>query len=230
MIKCVIVEDEVAGQFLLQRKIKKHFPICNVEAVIDNRKEAVQYLNNHTVDLVFMDVQVKGGTGIDILKDIREPKFETIFITAYADYAIEALNKNASYYLLKPIKDEDFVLGMEVVLEKIQGNKGNAGVFVTRKGEQFFVSFKDIIFLESDGSYSHLYTIDERIMSSKNLGHYEKLLPEDQFVRTHHSYVVNAHHIKKITKSRGATLTMTNDYEVPVAQRRVSDLQNYIVE
>jgi len=230
MIKCVIVEDEVAGQFLLQRKIKKHYPSCNIEAVIDNTDEAVKYLNNHSVDLVFMDVQIKGGTGLDILNKIDNPTFETVFITAYADYAIQALNKNASYYLLKPIRDEDFIEGMDHVLEKIQKEKGDTGLFISRKGEQFFVQYKEIIYLESDGAYSHIYTTTDRLMSSKNLGHYKKVLPDNQFIRTHHSYIVNLQHIKKLVKTRGGTLTMSNDDQVPVAQRRMPDIQKFILD
>ncbi len=229
MIKCLIVEDEVAGQYLLQRKIKKYYPSCHVEKVIDNLPDAVEYLNQHKdIDLVFMDVQIKGGTGLDVLQEIQDKNFETIFITAYPEFAIQALNKDASYYLLKPIHDEEFVSGMDAVLSKIQSKKGDSGMFVSKKGEQYYIYYKDLICLESDGAYTHIYTTNERLMSSKNLGYYEKSLPENIFVRTHHSYIINAQHIKKLVKNRGGMLTMTNDMEVPVAQRRMADLQHFI--
>lgn len=231
MIKCLIVEDEIAGQEMLLRKLKIHFPECDVIAVIDNKEDAIDYLLNNELDLVFLDVQIKGGTGLEVLESIKQPEFESIFITAYDKYAIEALNSNASYYLLKPIHDREFKKGMLAILDKIRTkNKKNAVILIPDKGNQIPVQLEDILYFESEGAYTSIYFKEEKLLSSKNIGYYEKLLAENQFVRSHHSYLVNITKITRMIKGRSGVLIMSDGKEIPVAQRRLSEFLNYFIE
>ncbi|MFM7154781.1 MAG: LytR/AlgR family response regulator transcription factor, partial [Bacteroidota bacterium] len=107
-INCLIVEDEKLGQDILLKKLNLLFPRCKVVGIAESVKSAVTLMNTSRPDIVFMDVQIKGGTAFDILSEFPERAFHVIFLTAYSQYAIEALNKSASYYLLKPIDDDEF--------------------------------------------------------------------------------------------------------------------------
>jgi two-component system LytT family response regulator len=231
MINCVIVEDEFAGQQMLSHKLKNLFPECEIVAIIDNKTEAINYLNtNKTIDLVFLDVQIKGGTGIDVLESINDKNFEAIFITAYDRYAIDALNASASYYLLKPIRDDEFKKGMSVVLSKINKSNLTNTLLIPYKGSYNSIKFDDIIYFESDGAYTNVITKEERILSSKNLGYYEKLLPKEQFKRSHHSYIVNVKHFQLLIKSRTGTLRMSNGIEIPISQRRMQEFMQFLLD
>ena len=231
MINCVIVEDEFAGQQMLTHKLKTLFPECEILAIIDNKVEAVKFLNsNKSIDLVFLDVQIKGGTGIDVLESIEEKNFEAIFVTAYDRYAIDALNASASYYLLKPIRDDEFKKGMSIVLSKINKSNTSNTILIPYKGSYNAIKFEDIIYFESDGAYTNVVTKEERILSSKNLGYYEKSLPKDQFKRSHHSYIVNVKHLQLLIKSRTGTLRMINGIEIPISQRRMQEFMQFLQE
>jgi len=230
MIRCLVVEDEFAAQQLLLKKIKTYYPTIRVMAVIDNKTEAVAYIDTHELDLVFLDVQIKGGTGLDVLQSTVNRDFEAVFITAYDHYAIEALNENASYYLLKPIRNEDFQKGMTTILSRIQTKKEAAFILVPHRGIQQSIQTNDILYLESDGAYTVVVTSADRYVSSKNLGYYEKALNGSQFIRSHHSFIVNISCIQSFKKGRSGLLILKNGDEIPVAQRRMNDFRDYFVE
>lgn len=224
MTKCLIVEDEIAGQIILTKKLGNFYPECRIEAVIDNKNEAISYLKNNEVDIVFLDVEIKGGTGIEVIEAIGEFNFEVIFVTAYKDYAIEALNHKASYYLLKPIQDAALKKGMEVVLKRVREKRLVTTILVPYKNSQLPVAVRDIVYFKSEGAYSHIHTKEEQFLTSKNIGYYEQLLAASSFTRCHHSYLVNINQIDRLVKSRGGVLIMSNGDEVPVSQRRLNEL------
>jgi two-component system LytT family response regulator len=230
MISCVIIEDEIAGQQILLSKISNYYPECEVLEIIDNKEQAVAFLNNNKVDLVFLDVQIKGGTGLDVMNEVHEKNFEAIFITAYDQYAIEALNASASYYILKPIRDLDFKKGMQTVLAKLKKSSSSTTILIPNKGSYSILKFEDIIYFESDGSYTKVLTSEECILSSKNLGYYEKILPAEQFIRPHHSYIVNLAKIQLLKKGRSGILEMKNGIEIPVSQRKMSLFLEYFID
>jgi two-component system, LytTR family, response regulator len=230
MIKCLIVEDEFAAQQLLMKKIELFYPQIDVEAVINNKEEAIAWIDSHEPDLVFLDVQIKGGTGLEVLQNVTYRDFEAIFLTAYDNYAIEALNQNASYYLLKPIRNEHFQQGMNLVLGRIDARNASDFILVPNKGMQLSIKMDDILYLESDGAYTVVVTASDRYISSRNLGYYEKALPAMRFVRSHHSYIVNLAHIQAFRKGRSGVLILKNGAEIPVAQRRMNDFRDYFKE
>lgn len=224
MIHCVIVEDDPISQQILLQKLKFHYPQCEVLEVFDNKDDAISYLQKaDNIDLVFLDGQINGGTGLDVLKACENKSFKAIFVTAYDRYAIDALNADASYYLLKPFRTEDFKRGMSVILSRIDQSVSSNTILVPYKGSYKALKYDDIIYFESDGAYTNVITRDDKIVSSKNLGHYEKTLPRDQFKRSHHSYIVNLKHMLLLTKGRTGTIKMDNGTEIPVAQRRMQE-------
>lgn len=230
MIKCLIVEDEFAAQQLLIKKIELFYPQVAIAAVINNKDEAIAWINAQEPQLVFLDVQIKGGTGLEILQEVTYRNFEAIFLTAYDNYAIEALNRNASYYLLKPIRNADFQKGMDIVLARISEKSSSDFLLVPSKGIQLSIHTDEILYLESEGAYTHVVTGNDRYITSKNIGYYEKVLPAKRFVRSHHSFIVNLSRIQAFKKGRSGVLILRNGTEIPVSQRRMNDFRDYFTE
>jgi two-component system LytT family response regulator len=221
MIRCLIVEDEVAGQELLLKKLKDHFPDLQVVQVIADFDVAIEYLKNNPVDLLFLDNMIRGGLGIDVIKQIPDLSAEVIFCTAYAEFAVEALNRNATYYLLKPYSDAELISAIEKAIQRI-GQRTNTLKLIKTNPENILIS--DILFLRSKGAYCEFVLSDQRtILTSKNIGYYEKRLPIDQFYRIHHSYLIQLSKIESVTKGDQYQAKLKGyDTWLPISTRRAS--------
>ena len=219
MIKCVIVEDELTGQALLADKLKRLFPEITVKCIIDNKQEAVTYLNHNVVDIVFLDNRLKGGFGLDVIQQMEHPDFEVIFATAYSQYAVEALNKGAVFYLLKPFSDADFSEAVEKAIRKTNEKKNQLSIGV---GTENIIKLDDIMYIESEGSYSVFTLLNKSsMMASKNLGYFENRLPTDTFFRIHHSFIVNIKHVIKVKNGPSPQLVLADGITcLPVSQRK----------
>jgi two-component system, LytTR family, response regulator len=233
-MRALIIEDEIAGQELLKKNISENFPECKVIAISDNVNDAVKQINTLKPDLIFLDIQIKGGTGFDVLKQITERTFEVIFITAHNNYTIQALRAQAVDYLLKPINKKDFIEALNRVSKIIDENKKNVsaipGNFLsvyTSSGAEF-IKYEDIVFLEADGAYTTIHMLDNHILSTKNIGEYESVLP-NPFFRCHHSFIININHIKKFEKGRSGLLIMKNGHTVPVSQRKMKEFSVRVI-
>ncbi len=219
MIKCVIVEDELPAQALLADKLKRLFPEIAIQCIIDNKQEAVNYLSHNKVDLVFLDNRLKGGFGLDVIEQTAHLGFEVIFATAYSEYAVDALNKGAIFYLLKPFSDTDFSEAVEKVIRKTNKKKKQLSVGV---GNENIIKLDDIMYIESEGAYSVFTLVNKTtMMASKNLGYFENRLPTDTFFRIHHSFIVNIKHVVKVRNGPSPQLVLTDGVTcLPVSQRK----------
>lgn len=116
-LHAIIVEDEEVSRQILKNYIKKYCPNIKVLGEAGTIEEAYNLIQQNTLDLVFLDVEMPYGNAFDLLEKVENRTFETIFVTAYDHYAIEALNNNASYYLLKPISIDDLIKAVNIVTE-----------------------------------------------------------------------------------------------------------------
>lgn len=231
MIKTIIVEDEIAGQELLKKNISDNFPDCKIETIVDHVDKAIKEIDNIKPDLVFLDINIKGGTGFDILKHFNGRDFEVIFVTAFNNFAIQAIKEEAVDYLLKPINTSEFVTGVSKAIEKIKAKadsqkintiKPKALNIVTTTGSEF-IPYDDILFLEAEGAYTYIHLHNSKILSAKNIGEYELQLDKNSFFRTHHSFIVNVLHIAKFDKGRSGTITVITGQTIPVSQRKLKE-------
>ncbi|MCD6068613.1 MAG: two component transcriptional regulator, LytTR family [Bacteroidetes bacterium] len=232
MIRTIIVEDEYFGQELLKKHLSENFPETMVVATESTVSGAVEAINLHKPDLVLLDIQILGGTGFDVLKGIKNRNFELIFITAFNQYAIDAIKNDASDYILKPIKANEFATGMKKCIDRI-----NTRSAPLRKDQTFpintsigieYLPENDILYFEADGTYTNVVCEHKKMLSSKNIGEYEKQLDKAIFFRTHHSYIINCKKIKKFEKGRSGRLIMSNGNEIPVSQRRIKEFTLFI--
>jgi len=231
MIRCLIIEDDLSNQIILQNKLFRLYPEIEVIDIIDNVNDAIIFLKENEVDLVFADMHIIGGTSLDVFRAIEAPlNFEIIYITAHTDLAIDAINMKASYYLIKPIKDKPFRDGMARLLEIIDNKKGGAGIWISTKTEQCKIPFSSIIYMASDGAYTKIVTEDKDFLSSRNLGKFESELPKNLFYRIHHSYIVNLDKVKKVQFGKNSFVNISDDISLPVAQRRLKDLKTLMKE
>ncbi len=218
-MKCIIVEDEKASQEILEIKLKKYYPDIEIIGVIEEFEKAHQFLKTEEVDLVFLDNHLKGGNGINLLRHFPDRNFKVIVVSAYAEYAVDALNQSAIFYLLKPFKDSDF---KKAVDKGIQNKEGNRPFFVISSGIDHIIYYDELLYAKATGAYSEFYLESgKKIIASKNVGFFEEKLPENEFFRIHHSILVNVKKVRKVLKGKKAEVVLFNDTCLPISQRRL---------
>lgn len=221
MIRSIIIEDELDTQAKIAQLLNRHYIDVALITIIQNPTEAVDFLNINKVDLIFLNPTFLNGTAIDMLKKVVNRNFKVICLSKDEEFAVKAINSGVSYYLMKPILKEEFVKAVNLVSEKIRNARKNNQLLIPSLGFDVPIPLVDICYLESDGSYTIIYTYKEKILSSKNLGYFEKKLPHSDFKRVHHSFIVNRNKIDRIEKGRSGTITMKNNKKVPVSQRKM---------
>lgn len=225
----VIIEDEFAGQEIIKYKLNKYFPDFKIIKTIESKNEAIAYLTTHNlqIDIIFLDIQLKGGTGIEVLNACGESRnFEIIFTTAYEKYALDAFQLNAIHYLLKPVNDVDFKEAINRI--KLKRNVETETLFIPTRNEHHQVATKDILYFKSDGAYTDIFTSQKKFTSSKNMGDFEKFLPATQFIRIHHSYIINTSKIDHIEKGRTGFVVLQEGTKIPVSQRKMPALLSFL--
>lgn len=243
MIRAVIIDDEKDARFLLKNLVQKKLS----EALVivgegDDVETGYSIIREKKPDLVFLDVQMKTGTGFDLLEKFDQIDFEVIFITAYNEFAIKAFRFSAFDYLLKPIKSVDLIQSVEKLAEKTRQQKmerdkrvrilvenygadGEIQKLVVNNVDGFRVlEIKSIIHLEGDRNYTHIIMKDgTKVTTSKNLGEYERLLSEQGFFRIHQSTVINLRHVTGFKKADDGYVEMVNGSELKVSRSRKQD-------
>jgi DNA-binding LytR/AlgR family response regulator len=198
LIKCIIVEDERLAQKVLQAHIEKTTEL-ELIAVCNNAPEAQNILQDHIVDLIFLDIELPGMNGLHFLKTLPDPPL-VILTTAYVDYAIESYELNVVDYLLKPISFERFSKAINKIIEGRQLTKSaeKDHIYVKSNGKFFKVDYADIIFIEGMKDYIKICTANSILVTLQTMNEMEKLLPAEKFTRVHKSYIVSLSHIKSI--------------------------------
>ena len=204
MIKCIIVEDETLAQNVLQNHLQK-IDRFELVAVCNNALEARAVLNSQGIDLMFLDIQLPGMTGLHFLRTIQNPPL-VVLTTAYSEYAVESYEFNVIDYLLKPISFERFCKAMNKIVDgrlltptaKEKDNPTTDHIFVKSNSKFIKVNFSEIIFIEGMKDYLKIHTRDYKLVTLQTMNDMEKILPDKQFIRVHKSFIVAVAHIKSI--------------------------------
>jgi DNA-binding LytR/AlgR family response regulator len=218
----VIVDDEFLAQKLLQDYVSK-VDTLQIVAVCSNAFEAMNALKNHQVDIMFLDIQMPDLTGLELVKGL-EHKPAVIFTTAYSEYAVDAFNLSVVDYLLKPFDFPRFFQAVSKAIggdqpvvstedsssaiQQPQGTKAGSTIsrsndFITVKADYklYKINYDDLLFIEGQHEYVTFHTTQRRITALFALKDLEEILPKDQFVRVHKSYIVSFKHIQDLDKS-----------------------------
>ncbi|MGV6830829.1 MAG: LytR/AlgR family response regulator transcription factor [bacterium] len=240
-LNAIIVEDEAKSREILKNYLKKYCPNVEILGEASNVDEGLVLIRNHELDLVFLDVEMPYGNAFDLLDKVGDRTFETVFVTAYDHYAIEALNAHASYYLMKPISIDDLIKAVDYVIEiKQKENALHDEVLVTKtNGVEGKITIpqqdgfeiletKNILFCKADDNYTEIYlNTNRKKLVSKTLKYFEEALNGAHFARVHKSYLVNVNEITKYVKGKGGHVVLSNGKEILVAASRKADLLSY---
>jgi two-component system, LytTR family, response regulator len=233
MIKTVIIDDESKGRKVLFNYLNKYCPNVNIIGQADGVKTGKELIDIKQPNLVFLDIEMKDGTGFDLLEKFNQFNFGVIFVTAHNDYALKAFKFSAIDYLLKPVIPEELIVAvnkfakdqelknLSYKLENLIGNKNEIKKLAlhTNKGVEL-LKIENIIFCESSGNYTIFNTNSNRkIMVSKTIKDYESILIDHKFFRIHQSYLVNLDYITKFNKNDGGFVVLSNNKKLPVSRR-----------
>ena len=238
-IKAIIVEDVVSYIDTLKLMLSSHKNI-ELVATATNKNDAIKQIKKHSPDVLFMDIQLDKSTAFEILDECKNDYKYVIFTTSYDEFALKGYDYKAIHYLLKPIDD----LQLAQAIEKLEfclddstgsfdlkntffnvANLKSKKLFFPDKNIHQAIAIDAIIYLESDGAYTNLYTIDKTIKLSKNLGSIQHLLiDQPEFHRIHRSYLVNQNHIVNLKRGLESSLTMSNGHSVPISNNEKSNL------
>jgi len=239
-LKAIIVEDEKVSREILRKYIHKY--CLNVELIgeASNITDGLELINSNELDLVFLDVEMPFGNGFDLLGKVENRTFETVFVTAYDQYAIEALNNHASYYLLKPISIDELIKAVTIVAEikerenELQGKiispktNGISGKITIPQQDGFEVlNIDDIVFCKADDNYTVIHLADSKKLVSKTLKYFEEILKEHSFARIHKSFLVNVNAIVKYKKGKGGSVVVSSGKEILVSSSKKANLLSY---
>jgi two-component system, LytTR family, response regulator len=242
-IKSIIVEDELGAREVLKNYLSKYCPQVDVIGEAQNIKEAVPMLHELRPQLVFLDVEMPFGNAFDVLEACKDLHFETIFVTAFSEYSLKALNQSAAYYLLKPISIEELILAVnkvqeqiskveifdrnKIILENFKETKPEKQQVILPTLEGFeVVKMKEIIRLRGNGNFTDIYLQNgQKKMVCRFLKHFSEILPLP-FLRVHKSHIVNLSFVKSYNK--GGFLTLTDLSEIEVSPTYKEDfLKNF---
>jgi len=235
-IRSIIIDDEPNNIENLQHIIGQYCPHVMVVATASSAAEGIEAIRQHQPDMVFLDIQMPGETGFDMLRGLPVVDFEIVFITAYDKYALQAIKVSALDYLLKPIDIQEFTRAVDKVQQKISdrqqnkrighlmeyisaGQKGASKIALPTLQEIMYVKISDILRCESSNNYTnfHLYN-GERILVCKTLKEISELLQSHGFVRTHQSHLVNTEGVKSYLREDGGSLLLTDGTKIPISR------------
>ncbi|MDG4650753.1 LytR/AlgR family response regulator transcription factor [Chryseobacterium arthrosphaerae] len=209
-IKCIIVDDEPLAISLLERYVEQ-IPFLELVFSTENPILALEYIQNHPSDLIFLDIQMPELTGINFMKIVGDRQ-KYILTTAYSEYALEGYEHHIVDYLLKPVSFERFQKSIVKARERFSFQPAeNTHFFVKSSGRQHRIGFHEIFYIESIKDYVNIRTETEEYIVLDTLKSMESQLPE-RFIRIHKSFIINLDKVKSI----GARKVILADVEVPI--------------
>lgn len=240
-LKTIIVEDEETSREILRNYLKKYCPKVELVGEASNIEDALSLIRNETLDLVFLDVEMPKGNAFDLLEQVGDRSFETVFVTAYNQYAIEALNTHASYYLLKPVSIDELIKAVDYVAqikekESALENKvltafssENQGKITIPVQDGFEVlEAASILYCQADDNYTQIFlATGGKKLVSKTLKYFEDALTDFGFARVHKSYLVNINEVTGYRKGKGGTVVLSSGKEVMVSASQKANLLAY---
>ncbi len=249
MYKTIIIDDELNCVEVLEILIKQNFQDLQIVEKFTSSKKALEYLQQNTVDLVFLDIQMPFLTGIDLLQKLDKHNFQVIFTTAFDQYAINAIKLSALDYLLKPI-DEDLLNNAIIKFRKYKGQNDiqqqlnnllqqyhipapvanptvqhNNKIVIALQDKILFYEPQEIVYCQSNDNYTSItMRSGEKVLASKTIRHFEDILAPLGFIRPHQSYIINSKYIEQYSKKDGGYLIMIDGTAIPVSRHRKEEI------
>lgn len=251
MIRTIIIDDEPSAvnvlSLLLKKKCKDD---VEVVATANSAPEGKLLIEQHKPDLVFLEIEMPGMSGIDLIRSCKDIDFRLVFVTAHDAYAVEAFDLSAMDYLLKPVGAEKVVRIVQKIKEDIAKNRnplkaqllqfekllkqkamGNEKIAVSTSDKIIFLNVSDIVYCEASGAYTNIFLQDgKNILTSRTLGDFESQLSNQGFSRIHHSTLINLNRVKEFQRFDGGYAVMDNNAKLEVSLRKRKDFLDAINE
>jgi two-component system, LytTR family, response regulator len=239
-----IIDDEPFSADALSVLIAKYCPDVAIKGIFNQSLKALEAIQQAAPDLLFLDIEMPHLNGFDLLRRCPNPQFKVIFTTAYDQFAVKAFKFNALDYLLKPIDKDELMRAVQTAkansgisqqkieaVEYLKNNPTPDRIALPVEHELIFIDVKDIIYCTSDGAYVSVFMAGspKPIIITKPLSAIEELLNNPNFFRTHKSFLINLKQIKKIIRTDGGFVVMSNNHNIEVSRRKKEDLLEVIV-
>ncbi len=235
-MKALLIDDEKRARVNLQLLLEEYCPQITIVAEVENLAEGVKAIRKHQPDLVFLDIEMPGHSGLELLDFFNEEEinFGIIFTTAYNEYAIQAFKFSAIDYLLKPINPEELTAAVERFEKQLYSKESLKLLKANIQKEQLeriavpngnsllFLDIADIMYIKGDGAYSDLFMSNGvKHTVSRNLKNFEELFQEEtNLLRIHKSYMVNMAYTVAFHKADGGSLELKNGTHLPVSSEK----------
>ena len=246
MIKALIIDDEKHCSDNLQWLLQNYCPEVDIAAVCLSAEKGLTEINKQQPQLIFLDVEMPGMSGFELLEKLADINFDIIFTTAHNQYAIRAIRFGALDYLVKPIdKDE-----LRIAIDKVVKHTGSESLkqltalltHIRKSNDLSFqkialptlhgfelIPLNNIMYCESKSNYTHIYINNgQQLLVSKTLKDIESLLNMQPFFRVHHSFLVNLQYAIRYNKGEGGSLELNNNITVPVSRTKKDELLTLI--
>ncbi len=234
MITALLVDDEKKNRDSLKKLLTEYCPAVDVIGEASSVEEALAFFKKQRPQLVFLDVEMPKGSGFDLLRQVDKIDFKIIFVTAHSHYAIKAIRFSAVDYLLKPVDTDDLIEAVRKASEEKSVNtdehyKGLLNNLNSSNSYKLAIPIKDgfaflapdeIIRLQADGTYTHIYTSTEKYTGTKNIKEYEQLLADQNFFRSHNSHLINLKHVKRFSRLDGYFVHMSDSSVAEISRRK----------
>ncbi|MBS1636711.1 MAG: response regulator transcription factor [Bacteroidetes bacterium] len=244
-IKAIIVDDEPLLIDTVQSILNKFCKDVDIVATANDAFDAKAKIEKFQPDLVFLDINMPKVNGIDLLRSFGERNFDVVFITAYSEFAIDALRQNAIHYLLKPILSDELIQAVDRVRENMRNREAKNGaaepemipgnqkqrIVIQNNNTYLFLDDKDILWLEADSNYTKIYLVSGKTISSaKTIKYYEALLSKEVFFRIHKSYIINTQYISEyIRDNKGPLVILNENIKLRVAQPKQASFRKFMI-
>lgn len=237
-MKAILVDDEPDGIRTLKKMLEVHCPNVNVTATCADAVSAKHQIEQINPDIVFLDIQMPGKSGFELLTELPTKNFEIIFVTAHNEYMLQALQFSAADYLLKPVDEDRLTEAVQRVEKRLQaGKKDNQReVLLHNLGKNnpaemrlclptlkgfIVLKLEEIIYCEAERSYTIFYLDNGKTVTvSKPLFDYDNLLKDASFFRIHKSFLINLIHVREYQRGEGGVVIMSNNAEIEVSRRK----------
>jgi two-component system, LytTR family, response regulator len=241
----IIVDDEKHCREVMEHLLHKHCSDVKVLANCSTGAAALTFLEKETPDILFLDIEMPGMNGFELLEKFQQPDFEIVFTTAYNEYAIKAIKHSALDYLLKPVDKDELVQTVlrakahkthkaskrvDHLLELLNIKNKNKRFAVPTLEGLIMVDAATILYCESDSAYCKIYFIDagKPLVISKTLKEVEEVLQGFDFCRIHHSYCINMKCVQSYIRGEGGEVVLNNGIHLPVSRTKKQDFLNLL--
>jgi two-component system LytT family response regulator len=238
-LKALIVEDNAFMATVLHDMLQQY---AGKIAVVDTAKtgnDALSLITSIKPNVVFLDIELPDMTGFELLQQIEDINFQTVFTTSHSHYAIKAFRFNALDYLVKPINENELEEAIKRMYRSADNSMEvknalanlevqsveNQQLVLPQQNGTLRIPLKQITHIESERNYSYIHLLNgNRELSSKNLAYFEDILSDKSFFRSHRSYLVNRYHIKALLEDR---FVLRNRIEIPISRRKEAEAKTW---